>query len=537
MIKQSKLLLAGIIFLAAISRFLFLGEIPPSLTWDEVAWGYNSYSLGIDLKDEFGKFLPVTYLESFGDFKPPLYAYLGIIPVKFIGLNEFSTRFPSAFFGTLSVLLTYFFVKEIFGKEKISLALFSAFLLAISPWHIMLSRAAFEANVAHFFVLLGLVLFFKGIARSSWLLIISAVSFVASLYTFNSARIVVPLLVVFLFVKFYKELFARWRITLFSGIIGFVLFLPLLLFLNTPQAKLRFEEVNIFSDISTVHRINQEVENDNNSVLSKIIHNRRFTYGVEYLRHYFDNLTPQFLFVKGDGNPKFSIQDVGQMYIWEIPFLVIGILVLFKRREQHWWVIPLILTVGIIPAGFARETPHALRIENALPAFQILTAIGVLYIMSIIPKRSKRIFTGIIVAAVGMGVIYFGHNYFTHYSRIYSQEWQYGYEEAVKYVEQVRPEYSNIYVTEALGRPYIYFLFYMNYDPVAFRKEAGVYREVLGFVHVNKFSNIIFSKDMSSINETDSLYIATPGEIPDDAKILKDFKLLNGNTILLAYTL
>src|SRR3989344_7563466 len=127
-----------IIFLAFLLRFLFLGPNPPSLTWDETAWGYSAYSIGIDGKDEFGKFLPLTYIESFGDFKPPMYMYLSVLSIKFFGLNEFSVRFASAFFGVLSVLITYYLVHEIFSKKHINLALLSAFVLAISPWHIML---------------------------------------------------------------------------------------------------------------------------------------------------------------------------------------------------------------------------------------------------------------------------------------------------------------------------------------------------------------------------------------------------------------
>src|SRR5579864_3396492 len=103
--KNSLFFLLGIVLLAAFLRFFQLGVNPPSLTWDEVAWGYNAYSLGIDGRDEFGKFLPYQYLESFGDFKPPVYAYLDSIPIKVFGLNEFATRFPSAFLGTLTVLL------------------------------------------------------------------------------------------------------------------------------------------------------------------------------------------------------------------------------------------------------------------------------------------------------------------------------------------------------------------------------------------------------------------------------------------------
>ena len=111
---MKKLLFAGIIFTAIFLRFWQLGSNPPSLTWDEVTWGYNAYSLGIDGRDEFGRFLPLDYLESFGDFKPPVYAYLAIIPVKLFGLNEFAVRFPSAFFGVLTVLATYFLVKTLF---------------------------------------------------------------------------------------------------------------------------------------------------------------------------------------------------------------------------------------------------------------------------------------------------------------------------------------------------------------------------------------------------------------------------------------
>ena len=106
--SKTFIILAGIIFLAFFLRFYQLGNNPPSLTWDEAAWGYNAYSIGIDGRDEFGRFLPLDYLESFGDFKPPVYAYLDVLPVKIFGLNEFAVRFPSALFGVLTVIATYF---------------------------------------------------------------------------------------------------------------------------------------------------------------------------------------------------------------------------------------------------------------------------------------------------------------------------------------------------------------------------------------------------------------------------------------------
>ena len=114
-----KLVLFSIVFLAAFLRFYQLGSNPPSLTWDEAAWGYNAYSIGIEGKDEFGRFLPLDYLESFGDFKPPVYAYLDVLPIKIFGLNEFAVRFPSALFGVLTVISTYFFSQKNFLEIKI----------------------------------------------------------------------------------------------------------------------------------------------------------------------------------------------------------------------------------------------------------------------------------------------------------------------------------------------------------------------------------------------------------------------------------
>jgi len=50
-----------IVFIQGSSVFTQLGPNPPSLTWDEVAWGYNAYALGIDGRDEFVDFLPHDY--------------------------------------------------------------------------------------------------------------------------------------------------------------------------------------------------------------------------------------------------------------------------------------------------------------------------------------------------------------------------------------------------------------------------------------------------------------------------------------------
>jgi 4-amino-4-deoxy-L-arabinose transferase-like glycosyltransferase len=543
--RKPKIIFAAIIVIAFFLRFWSIGENPPSLTWDEAAWGYNAYSLGIDGRDEFGRYLPLNYLESFGDFKPVVYAYLTILPVKIFGLSEFATRFPSALFGFLTVFLTYFLVKKIFWESKLKeyLALTSAFLLAISPWHILLSRAAFEANVASFFIVAGVFFFIKGIQDKNWTIIISVLFFVASIYTFNTARVVTPLLFVFLTFVFRKKLIENKKKTAIAFLTGIILVLPILSFLFTPQASLRFKEVNIFSDPGVVQVANQQIENDNNAFWSRVLHNRRLGYFVSYLRHYFDNLSPQFLFVKGDGNPKFSIQDVGQLYLWEAPFFVLGILVLFRFRQGFWWIIPMWLVIGIVPAAAARETPHALRIEAALPTFQIISAIGIVFFLSKISSikykisniQIKYLIFSLFFLILFVNFFYFVRNYSVHYPYTYSGEWQYGYKESIDYVKSVEEKYDNIYITNELGRPYIYYLFYLKVDPEKFRRESKIKRDVFGFVSVESFGKYKFYDELKKQTENKNLFIKTPKEVPSDANIKKAFTLLNDNQVLVAY--
>lgn len=518
-------------------RFYQLGYNPPSLTWDEAAWGYNAYSLGIDGRDEFGRFLPINYLESFGDFKPPLYAYLDVIPIKIFGLNEFAVRFPSAFFGALTVLFTYFLVKEIFYKSKTrdEIALFSSFLLAISPWHIMLSRAAFEANIATFLTVLAVVSFIYGVRNNKLFIFISTISLALSFYTFNTSRVVSPILLVILLVGFRKPLFFYKKTSLFSILIFLIILFPIAGFLTSPQASLRFKEVNIFSDIGVIENSNQQISNDNNSFISKLIHNRRFAFSVQYLKHYFDNFSPDFLFIKGDGNPKFSTQNVGQLYLWELPFLITGILFLIKRKEGYWWLIPLWLLAGIIPAGTARETPHALRIENSLPTFQILSAYGFLILLSFV-KKYKKIVISVLFFILFLNFIYFYHDYLMHYPRIYSEQWQYGYKDSISFVKNNYDKYDKIRITDQLGRPYIYYLFYTQKDPEEFRKTAIIKRDYFGFVRVEGYDKFIFKKELTS-GEGNILNIDLSGSMPKDASVVKTFNLLNGEAILSAYTL
>ncbi len=150
-----------IIILAIVLRVWQLDKLPVSLFGDELDVGYQAYSLLNTGRDYQGQFLP-TYIHSLAEWRAPLFIYSAVPFVWLLGLNEFGVRASAVFFGVLNVLLLYFLVKELFGKK---LALLSSFFLAIVPWHLHYSRAAFEVTLLLSLFLGGALCFLKSFKK------------------------------------------------------------------------------------------------------------------------------------------------------------------------------------------------------------------------------------------------------------------------------------------------------------------------------------------------------------------------------------
>src|SRR3989338_8281850 len=190
--KRVLALLGVITFIAVFLRLFNLGKTPIALEWDEVALGYDAYSIIQTGRDQFGHFLPINF-RSLDDWKPPLYVYSALPGIFLFGLNDFAVRLPSAVFGSLAVILVFFLVQEFFQErpEKNQIALLSALFLAISPWHLQFSRAAFETNLSVTVTTAAVLCFLIGIRKRNFLfpaLAGSSWRFVFAFFFFSSPR-------------------------------------------------------------------------------------------------------------------------------------------------------------------------------------------------------------------------------------------------------------------------------------------------------------------------------------------------------------
>lgn len=523
---KTKILLTLIIFLAFVLRLFQLGVVPPSLYWDEASLGYNAFSVSQTLHDEHGEFLPLTRFIAFGDYKAPGYIYAAAAAIKLFGLSDFTVRLPSALAGTLLVLMTFFLTKEILDHRKIALA--ASFLVAVSPWAIQFSRGAFEANLATFFSVTGVYFFVKAVRRSSTIFyVFSSIFVVISMYSFNTHRVFVPLLIAALVLVFRREILTGWKRFLLFVLCCLVLVLPLAAYSRTREAQLRFYEVSWLNDLAPIELSNQRLVVDQNTWWAKLVHNRRLIYSLTFLKHYTDVFRANFLFFSGDFNNRLSTKTVGEMYWVELPFLLAGLYFVARRRDKVSGIILAWLLLAPIPAALARETPHALRTLNLLPLPQILVAVGLTGLV-----KQLRLLRLLLPPVFVLAIAFYLRDYYYLYPVSASATWQYGYKQMVEYVSAVEQKYNCVNVTEAYGRPYIYFLLYKQYPPEKYWQNRDINRDWYGFWYVYGFDKYTFG---SQDKGEKCLYVRTPGEMPAKAKILDTVSDPSGKAVFEIY--
>lgn len=463
------LLIVSVIVLAAITRLYHLASQPPGLYWEEVALGYDAYSILKTGRDFHGHPWPIVAFESFGDWKPAGYFYAAAAAEFFFGLTALAVRMPSALAGIGLVVVALLIAHEVFDdkKQKVWLTGSAALVVALSPWAIQFSRVGFEANLATFFSGLGVWFLLKG-RNQSWLWLAAAVSLSLSMYTYHSARIFVPLLVATFGLIFWKRVKANWQWTVGAGLLGIVLVSPILASLGSPQIGHRFQETNAFTEVAPIIQTNELRQADGNTLLARLAHHRYWYYSETFLRNLLTHFDPNYLFIKGDSNLRHSTGQVGVFYLIEAVFLVWGLATIARKPEKKtvflliWWLL------ALVPAALTKAVPHALRTLSAIPAPQLIVAYGVVTLNSQVITRFKLkpwLWGGIVVGLYGLSAGRYLYDYFGDYTRRSMSWWQVGYQEMIEYVAAHEDQYDRIFISRLHGRPSMYYFFYNQVDP------------------------------------------------------------------------
>ena len=464
------LFLIFIFILSFLLRFYKLGQIPFGFSQDESAIGYNAYSILQTGKDEYGKFLPV-YFKSFGDYKLPVYFYLTALSVKIFNLNEFSVRFSSALLGSVSVVILYFLVKDISGNKK--MAGLSSFLLAINPWHLHFSRAAFEVNIALFFALFGVWMFVKFEKTKPIYLFISVLSFALSLYSYNVTRLLAPLLLTCLIIVCFDNVKIIPKKTIFAlGIFFVFLLLPFLTTLFFPSGLLSSKGALITSsDIQSKIIEFKSYLADLPGIFPVAFFNDTFMLVWQYLENVVSSLSPAFFFVSGTAHGNQGI-GVGMFYLFQFPLVILGLISIFKNKIKDlnlfiYWAI-----ISFLVLSLSKEVPHATRGYFIVIPFQVFSAIGALYLLSLIKKfnNAVKIFSGVFFGFIVLfSVLYYFISYYFRFPILYAKAWRLEDKSVSLYIKDNEHKYDKIIFDKNAGFMYTSLLFYLSYTPLGFQ--------------------------------------------------------------------
>ena len=199
--QNKERILAALLLLGAALRLAALGALPYGLNQDEASAGYEAFALLSAGIDRCGKSWPVLFI-SWGSGQNVLMSYLAMPFLALFGLSEWTIRLPNAISGCLTLFVFWRLARRTGGRRFGLLALF---LLAVNPWHIMMSRWALESNLLPFFLLTGI--WCTVLAREKpWALVGAAASLGLGLYAYGTAFFFLPVYLVCAVIWLRREL-------------------------------------------------------------------------------------------------------------------------------------------------------------------------------------------------------------------------------------------------------------------------------------------------------------------------------------------
>lgn len=437
------LILFLILILAYILRIYKNTEYPTGFFTDEAAIGYSSYKIFTTGKDDHNVPWPV-FFQSLGDYRTPIPIYSNIPAIMLFGLSEFSVRFTTAMYGVGTVFLLYFIGKKLTNTRA---GLLSSFLLAISPWHIHLSRWGAEYASFPFFIAVGFLLLIIAKSRPK-MLVFSFLIFGLSLYTYYPAWVVTPLFVGAITVYWILNKGLRGILNLLASLSIFVITaVPLLIGIRSGYALTRL-----------------------NNILPK---NLTFQQEVDKFYHfYLDHFGKEFLFTKGDiGFPghfitRQSVRGMGELYQYEGVFIILGLMAACYciYKKQYFWILVIILLL-LYPLGTAltMEGPFATRSVIGLIPFMLLSALGIaIFTKFTIKFKISFLFAITLSLIVSLNISSYLFKYYKEYP-LYSSDywgWQYGAKDIIAYFRKVQDNYDELYMTGDFNGAYIFVPFY-----------------------------------------------------------------------------
>ena len=467
-------LFLGLILVGAAVRLVWLGDVPLGLNQDEASIGYEAWALLEHGMSRHGYRYPVHFI-SWGSGQNALYAYLAMPFIEFLGLNVLAVRLPQALLGVAALFVMYAVGRRLVDGR---FALCALFVLAISPWHIMLSRWGLESNLLPVFVLFAFALLLRGLERPRC--IVPAFVFLSlALYAYGTAYVFVPLFTLGILAYGWRRHFAdlrHWAVGLAAMALVAVpigLFLIVNLF-DLPAIKLPLLSIPRYTGDT---RLVSESVFFADDPFGELLHNARLVFNILVVdghTSYVHNALPEFGYFYHPAG--LCITLAGACFMaWH----------LISGRRPRNLLVMVWLGAAIVTATLT--VPHLQRLNLVFFPLLLCAAYGLYGIAASGVRWVDRTASVLRVAALAylaFSFAAFARHYFMEHSR-YSFNIPPSYAQALAHViEHAEPD-DAIYVPPAPS--YTAILFYDPLDPRLFLNTVQIARMDVKYQQLTSF--------------------------------------------------
>ena len=477
--RRELLALFAILLAAAALRLPRLSTNPPGLIPDEAMFTYDAWSILKTGRDQYGERLPL-FPRSAARLHC-LYLYATVPSVAVFGLTERGARIPSVVAGLLTVALLSRLVRRSGGVAS---GLMASALLAVSPWHVLISRTGHEWCFLPAATLVTVLLVLRALegrgARArgvalGWLL--AGLAAGASLYTYTPIRLSLPLVLLGLSVSFRRELWRQRRAVAAGIAVAMLVALPVVLSALAPEGMKRLAVVS------------EKAEGGSGRLAGG-------------LGRYAASFAPSFLLRGADEPQLHRLRSTGLLYGFEAALLVVGLVAVLRRRKPgeyelgrqpgeyelgrkpgeyelgrdavgltllFWWAAaPLAVAVH-------RDCPDPILLVTQLPAPQGLAGIGAAFLWGFVRPLRPSLRSAVLALAallVSMPVARMARDLYGEFPVYAAPAWSHGVREAVERAEALRPGFTDVVVEGRQKFIFSLILFYSGMEPAARQREA-----------------------------------------------------------------
>ncbi len=475
-----KLVLILILVLGFMLRIVDTNNNPPSLYGDELTIALDANSILHTGKDQLGNLFPLTF--SMGAGRPAGYVYGSIPFVALFGPNALGVRMLSILSGMGIIFLLYLLGKRFFSP-KVGLA--AAFITAVSPWDISLSRGGFEAHFALFLALAGLY-FFIGAKEKGIFYALSFLSFGLTFHTYPTYKISLAL---FLPLLLWYQGGGHKKYFLVGVAIFFLLGILALSQTFIGGSEDRFSEINIFSQEKLKEQIIQKINFERTITglpdnLAPYFHNKPVEYAKILIENYLQNFSLDFLVLHGDRNPRHNMATMGEIYLAEMILIFFGILTLWQKNRKILLFFLFWLMIAPVPTAII-DVPHALRSSFMLPPLLIISALG---LHSLINKKKKMFVAGLFIIFL-IQFAFFVQKLFFLAPNEYSRFWSYSAKKAAEVALENKEKYDFIILSDSIDNIEFAYPVYATLDPALIISQNQKRSKLRGFMF-KKFENV-----------------------------------------------